>query len=383
MRTFAGLLILLILAGCRHAPPAEESSAEQTTGQSGVTLTREQIALGHIQLGTLEKKVLSQDIKAKGKLILRWQKNASVGTMIGGTVEQIFVDLGDRVSRGKLLATITSPAIIMVQQEYISTKGLLKLQKRELERQEILNKEKINAEKQLEEAMNSLADLEARFQSLRMQMEMFNIPLEKLDQGEIQPYAGVVSPIEGTVEKIEVSIGQFMDPNEVMFQVIDKSNLLLELRVFEKDIPLIKPGQRVSFTLANLGPEVYEAIITSIGKTVEEDARTVKVIASFKNLSPYILPGMFVSAEIHTDEQEVDALPEEAVQGEGTEDACIYYTRSPETDSLIVFQRMNVKTGFAEAGFIQVFLPEPLPSDARIVISGSYFIKSEELKQRE
>jgi len=331
----------------------------------------------------LEKKVLSQDIKAKGKLILRWQKNASVGTMIGGTVEQIFVDLGDLVSRGKLLAVITSPPIIMVQQEYISTKGLLELQKREFERQELLNKEKINAEKQLEEAKNSLADLEARFQSLRMQMEMFNIPLEKLDQGEIQPYAGVVSPIEGTVEKIEVSIGQYMDPNEVMFQVIDKSNLLLELRVFEKDIPLIKPGQRVSFTLANLGPEVYEATITSIGKTVEEDTRTVKVIAGFKNLSPYILPGMFVSAEIHTDEQEVDALPEEAVQGEGTEDACIYYTRSPEKDSLIIFQRMNVKTGFTEAGFIQVFLPDPLPSDARIVISGSYFIKSEELKQRE
>gem|GEM_PF-2705223 len=41
MRTFAGILILLIFAGCRHAPPAEESSAEQTAGQAGVTLTRE------------------------------------------------------------------------------------------------------------------------------------------------------------------------------------------------------------------------------------------------------------------------------------------------------------------------------------------------------
>lgn len=139
----------------------------------------------------------------------------------------------------------------------------------------------------------------------------------------------------------------------------------------------------MTFTLANLGDEVYESRVASIGKTVEEDARTVKVIVDFPNTSQDILPGMFASAEIHTDEKEVDALPEESVLGEGTEDAHIFYTRSSESDSLVTFQRLHVSTGFSEDGLIQVVLTEPLPSEARIVISGTYFIKSEELKQRE
>lgn len=348
-----------------------------------VVLTKEQIEIGNITFGTLTREVLSKDIKAKGKLILRWQKNASVGTMIGGTVESILVNVGDNVFRGKLLAAITSPEIIEMQQKYISTRSLLAYQKSEFERQEMLNKDKINADKRVEEARKDLTDLEARYQSLKMQMEMFNIPLEALDAGTIQPVAGVVSPIAGTVEEMAITIGQYVEPNKLMFRIIDKDNLLLEIRVFEKDVPYISVGQRVTFSLANLGAEVYEARVTSIGKTVEEDARTVKVIASFNNTSKHILPGMFASAEIHTDEQKVDALPEEAVVGEGTDDAYIYYTLSPSSDSVYAFAQMRVSTGFSEDGFIQIILKEPIPPDARVVISGSYFVKSEELKQGE
>ncbi|NQV03753.1 MAG: efflux RND transporter periplasmic adaptor subunit [Bacteroidia bacterium] len=384
MRTLTGILICLFMAGCNQSPLPEVEQSQEGTPDSGlVILNQEQIEIGKITLGTLTREVLSKDIKAKGKLILRWQKNAFVGTMIGGTVESIFVNVGDRVSKGKLLATITSPEIIEVQQKYISTRSLWEFQKNEFERQELLNKEKINADKRLQEARKDLTDLEAKHQSLRMQMEMFNIPLEALNEGQIQPVAGIVTPISGTVEEMEITIGEYVEPNKTMFQIIDKDNLLLEIRVFEKDFPYISIGQRVTFTLANLGPGVYEATVISIGKTVEQDARTVKVIASFNNTSQHILPGMFASAEIHTDEQEVDALPEEAVTGVGTSDAFIYFTISPDSDSLIAFRRMGVTTGFAEDGYIQIFLPEPMPPDARVVVSGSYFVKSEALKQGE
>ena len=383
MRKLTGILCCLVLAGCHTNPVMEEPSNSLPAESESVVLNTEQIGIGKITFGTLTREVLSKDIKAKGKLILRWQKNASVGTMIGGTVESILVNVGDHVFRGKLLATITSPEIIVAQQQYISTRSLLNYQKSEFDRQELLNKEKINADKRLQEARKDLTDLEARYQSLKMQMEMFNIPLEALDEGSIQPVAGIVSLISGTVEEMDITIGQYVEPNNPMFRIIDKSNLLLELRVFEKDVPFIRIGQRVTFTLANLGPEIYEATVISIGKTVEQDARTVKVIASFTNTSEYTLPGMFASAEIHTDEQEVDALPEEAVVGEGSERAYIYYTLSLLHDSLISFHRMQVTTGFSEDGFIQVFLKDSLPPDARVVISGSYFVKSEELKQRE
>ncbi|MFC2101610.1 efflux RND transporter periplasmic adaptor subunit [Bacteroidota bacterium] len=383
MKTLPWILVCLFLAGCVQSPVPEEDNEVASSELPLVVLDKEQIEIGQIKFGTLTREVLSKDIKAKGKLILRWQKNAVVGTMIAGNVKEIFVSEGDRVQKGKVLATVASPEIIKIQQVYISTRSLLAFQKSEFDRQKLLNKEKINADKKLEEAKKDLTDLEARYQSLMMQMEMFSIPLEELNKGNIQPVASVISPISGTIEEANIAIGEYVEPNMMMFQVIDKDNLLLEIRVFEKDVPFISIGQRVTFNLANLGPEVYEAYVTSIGKTVEEDARTIKVIASFSNTSKFILPGMFASAEIHTDEQEVDALPEEAVVGEGTDGSYIYYTQSLESDSLIAFKRMKVSTGFAEDGFIQVFIKESLPSNARVVLSGSYFVKSEELKQRE
>jgi len=383
MRTLTGIFCFLLLTGCQQNRVADDNIPEETIPSGMVALTREQASIGNIRFGALTREVLSNDIKGKGKLILRWQNNASVGTMIGGTVESILVNIGDNVSAGKLLATIASPDIIEMQQRFISTRSLLEYQKSEFERQELLNREKINADKRLQEAQKDLSDLEARYQSLKIQMEMFNIPLEALNEGVIQPSAGIVSPITGTVEEMHISLGEYVEPNKPMFRIIDNNNLFLEIRVFEKDVPFVSIGQRVTFTLANLGPDVFEARVISIGKTVEEDGRTVKVIAGFNNTSRHILPGMFASAEIHTDEQEVDALPEEAVVGEGTDGAYIYYTLSPETDSVYSFSRMRISTGFTEDGFTQVFLVDSLPPDARVVISGSYFVKSEELKQRE
>ena len=69
--------------------------------------------------------------------------------------------------------------------------------------------------------------------------------------------------------------------------------------------------------------------------------------------------------------------------GVGTDEAFIYYTVSPESDSLITFHKMGVTTGFAEEGYIQVMPEDTIPKEARIVITGSYFVKSEALKQGE
>lgn len=242
MRIVTGILACLFVVGCHHTSPPEENHQSSIPDSGVVVLTRDQIHTGQIEFGTLTRKLLSKDIKAKGKLILRWQKNSSVGTMIGGTVESILVNIGAHVSKGELLATITSPEIIEMQQKYISARSLLEFQKNEFERQRLLNEEKINAEKRLQEAQKDLTDLEARYQSLKMQMEMFNIPLQALDQGKIQPVAGVVTPITGTVEQVETTIGQYVEPNKPMFQVIDRSNLLMELRVFEKDVPFVRIG---------------------------------------------------------------------------------------------------------------------------------------------
>jgi cobalt-zinc-cadmium efflux system membrane fusion protein len=145
---------------------------------------------------------------------------------------------------------------------------------------------------------------------------------------------------------------------------------------------VLQVGQRVSFALANLGNQEYEATVKSIGKTVEESARTIRVMAEFRNTSPVILPGMFVTAEIHTDEQNLDALPEEAIVSENDK-PYLFYTTTNDGSTSYEFFRLPVKTGFREEGMVQVEVMAPLPAHARIVVKGTYFIQSESLKSSE
>jgi cobalt-zinc-cadmium efflux system membrane fusion protein len=308
------------------------------------------------------------------------QNDASVGAMTSGSVERISVTEGVGVAKGDLLATIISPAIVQLQQDFITTGVSLDLLKKEYDRQKLLNEEKITAEKKFQETEADLKNTEARYESLKVQLELMNLRWEEVRQGKISRSAKILSPISGYIEEVMIKAGQYVSPEQPMFRIINRERLYIELMVFEKDIPFIRIGQRVTFELANLGGEEYEAALISIGHMVEENARTVKTIAELNNKSGIILPGMFVSAEIHTDEQNLDALPEEAVVIEDENNAYIFYTVSPAGLKETEFKKAPVKTGFREEGYLQVELLTAIPADARIVTKGAYFIRAEGLK---
>ena len=376
---FTAPFFLFLMDSCRtRQNKAETDSVSPDFGI--VKLTSEQVKVAGLTFGRIEKHLLSYDIHAKGKLILPPQNDASVSSMIPGSVEKIHVTEGSLVEKGELLATITAPSIVQLQQDYISALTRLEMARKEYDRQKILNREKISAEKMFQEIEADLKEKESIVESLKLQLGLLNIPPADVSTGKISKSARILSPINGYVEEVSVNIGHYVAPEEPLFRIINRDKLYIELMVFEKDIPFIRNGQRVTFKLANLGGEEYEARVLSVGKMVEESARTVKIIAELNNRSGIILPGMFVSAEIHTDEQNLDALPEDAVVIEDENNAYVYYTVSPDDSKEKEFKRVQVRTGFREEGFIQVELLSPVPPNARIVLQGAYFIKAEGLK---
>jgi len=107
------------------------------------------------------------------------------------------------------------------------------------------------------------------------------------------------------------------------------------------------------------------------------------VIADFKNRDSNLFPGMFVAGTIHTGEQTVNAIPENAIIYEGNNNKYIFYTLSNDGDDPMIFKKLYLLTGLEEEGFVQVTPVEKLPEEARIVIDGGYYIKAEMLKGEE
>jgi cobalt-zinc-cadmium efflux system membrane fusion protein len=124
----------------------------------------------------------------------------------------------------------------------------------------------------------------------------------------------------------------------------------------------------------------YEAYIEKVGSTVDPDGRVIIVLATVKTELLGLMPGMFVSSKIHTSEQMRDALPETAIIVDNDYETYGFYTLDSMDAPYLSFYKFEVKTGFAEDGFVHVTPNKPIPENANIVLDGVYYLKSELLK---
>ncbi len=362
----------------QQSPVAAESAEV-----NGISLTREQIKLAGIEFGKLEKRELSGDINARGKIVLPPDNDAIVSSVMGGMVESILVMPGEQVRKGTVLALMMHPEFISLQEAYLQAVNRFNLVESEYLRQQKLFDEKVSSEKQLLESKTEFQALKSQIKALEIRLVQTGVSPEKVSQNEIERFIPVKSPIDGIVNAIFTTLGKNVTETDPLFEVVCRKSLFVELSVFEKDIMKIKKGQRVTFDLANINNQKYEASVIAVGSSVDEMGRVVKVIAEFKNRDDVLLPGMFVAAEIHSEEEEMQALPENAIMNFGSESTFVYYTLSAPGAEKLIFSKAFVKTGFAEDSFIQVELLDQLPDGAMIVTNGGYYIRSEEAKNEE
>jgi cobalt-zinc-cadmium efflux system membrane fusion protein len=377
---YSSVLLATLISACNQQVENQNMKDVVDPIKGDVILTQTQITNAGIKYGEISKHLLSQDVHAQGRLVIPPNSEADVVTFCDGVVKNVHVNLGSHVSRGQLLAMVISPEFIAKQQDYLTARSNLDLWEEELKRKEALNRENISSDKQFQQVKASYLEASAAYNALKIEMKILGVNTDKLEEGIIAENMMLSSPITGYVDEIMVNNGKYIQPGLTLFKVVDRTRLFLELMVFEKDIMKIKTGQRVDFTLGNLDNKQYETFISSISGIVKPEARVVKAIAEFNNESNELLPGMFVSAKIHTSENYLDALPEQAVIFDGDFSYHIYYTLpSWVKEEQVVFHRAAVKRGFVEDGFAQVTLVDELPEGAMIVTEGSYYLYSAEL----
>lgn len=377
---FTALLGIAGLSSCKGEP--EKIMESEAVVHSGVSLGGEQLVNAHLSFGVLEDKLLSSDFPARGKLVLPPERKALVNSLYSGIVKSIEVRSGALVNPGSVLAYVSSPEIIQLQQEYLSVSARLSFLKNEFDRQSALNNEEVNATKVMQRAESEFLEARALQSTLAARLKLAGLDPAKVDDLHLTEVIAIKSPIYGKVEKVNIVIGQSLREEMPSFEIVDTRKLYVEIAVFEKDILSVAKGQRISFELSNLDETEYEANVISIGSVVENDARVVSILAEFNNTAG-LLPGMFAAAKIHAGEKHYKALPEDAVMIRSEDEKFIFYTLNDSADTEMVFQKAMVETGFREDGWVQIISSDPLPAGAMVVFSGVYYIWGEMEKQLE
>ena len=387
MKTHRLLYILILLflgtgiVSCSNKKIAEETTdipSDQHEDENIVQLTEAQSKTVGIMLGKIENKQISGTVKVNGVLDVPPQQLVSISVPLGGFVKNTSLLQGSRVKKGQIIATIENLDFIQIQQDYLEAKGQLELTEADYKRQQELAKENVNSQKTLQQSRTNFSTWQAKYNALREKLKVINVDIKSLEAGKVTSSINLYSPIGGYVTQVNVNIGKFVTPTDVIFEIVDTEHLHAELIVFEKDVLKLKIGQKVRFTLAN-ETEERMATIYLIGREINKE-RTVQVHCHIDKEDTELLPGMYLSAHVETGGASVPALPDEAVVDyNGKKYIFIVSEEKNEQDkpqeSAQHFKMLEIQTSNRELGFTEVNVPDSL-SKAEVVVKGAYSLLS-------
>jgi membrane fusion protein, heavy metal efflux system len=368
----AGILLISVSCSTRQKDPAAKDA--EVLPDNIVELSADQFKVAGVQFGVIEPKNLSNTLKVNGLITVSPKDLASVCAPLGGFVKSTDFVQGSPVKKGQTLAVMENPGFIELQQNYLESRSRLEYAEGEFNRHKELFENDIYSAKNLQEVTANYKSLKAQVTAVGQKLSLIGINASDLKEDNISSVVSVPSPISGYIKSVNVNIGKFVDPQDVMFEIVNTSNLTIELTLFEKDISKVAIGQKLSFSLSSESSDKYSAIITQVGKSISAD-RTVKVYASVNQSTDKILPGMYVNALIETNTNPVAALPEESiVQFDEKEYIFVFEQEKKENGKPFTeFRMIEVKKGITDNGFTEVILPEGFdPKTARVVIKGAY-----------
>ncbi len=405
---------LFLFTNCSQQQAEDDHEPEEAKKEDEEHLLQKQMDVMGIELGQFREVNLSTTVKANGQLELPPRNKASLSTVLGGRVKDVFVIEGDHVTKGQTLALLEHPDFIQMQQDYIESRSKLTFLEKNYYRKKQLYQDSISSAKNFQQAKAEYHAALANVNSLKAKLNLLNIDISAVEKGQIFSDIPIKSTINGYVRQVEVNIGTFVEPPQGMFEIVDNEHIHIDLMIYEKDISKIKEGQNVIFSLATKPDTIYQGRIFAVGKAFENDIKAVTVHAKIENKSGYLLPGMYVDARVVTDQRKVVALPDEAIvsdaglnyifiqkkKGEeqhnnhshlpaetlvkaGSEKEPDHNQEKENHDNEYIFKKIEVNTGASDIGFTEIVPAQQIPENATVVIKGAYYLLAEMKKGEE
>jgi len=361
MKNFLILTLAITIFSCGNEKVNEPIAVEMNV--KTITLNDKQIKNAGIETGVPEEKELSSVLTVNGKIDVPPQNLVSISVPMGGYLKSSHLLPGMKVRKGEVIAIIEDAQYIQLQQDYLSALAKFNFIEKDQNRQKELNDAQANSNKVFQQSESEYKIQKITVNSLYQKLKLTGIDPERLDENSISRSIKIYAPITGYVSAVNANIGKYLNPSDVLFELVNPDDIHLALTVFEKDVDKISIGQKV-IAYNNQHPEnKYEGEIILIGQNLSHEG-SVEVHCHFEKYDPSLIPGMFMNADINTKTSNSLVLPEAAVVTyEGKQ--YVFVSKSHNT-----YEMLEIKTGVSENGFIE--MPTLLNSNKVIVLKGAY-----------
>ena len=263
-----------------------------------------------VELATVHRGNVSQELVVVGNLI--GAATVSVVPRAAGRLQEVYVQLGDRVGRGQRLAKIEDQELIEQIRQAEAAQEVSRATIRQREADLKLAETNVERSRNLFERQllpkQTLDDNEARYQSAtaaldlaRAQSSQTQARLEELRVTMTNTV--IVSPVNGFVARRAADPGAFASQNSPVVDVVDISSVRLVVNIVEKDLKQLQAGDATSVEVDAFPGETFTGRIARVAPVLDPATRTAPIEIEIPNPGFRLKPGMYARVGIKTDER--------------------------------------------------------------------------------
>jgi cobalt-zinc-cadmium efflux system membrane fusion protein len=338
---YAALAALLAACSSKSKTQASEAKAPES---KLVQLTEAQFKNAALEIAKAVQRPMSSSIQLNGSIDVPPQNLVTISAPMGGYLKSTKLLPGMPIRKGEVIAIMEDQAYIELQEQYLSTQAELSSLEAEYNRQKTLFQGNAGSSKNLEMAEANFKTAKIRGRAFSEKLKLIGIQTERLTESNMSRSISIVAPISGFVSKVLVNTGKYVAPTDILFELVDPSDIHLNLKLFEKDLDKVFIGQEITCYSAANPEKKYKAEVLLIGQDIGAD-RTVEVHCHFKAYDKALVPGMFMTAVAEAKPIQAWTLPDDAIIQSGNTSYCFI------AKGARVFELCEIKKGLSHEGY--------------------------------
>ncbi|MDE3236557.1 MAG: efflux RND transporter periplasmic adaptor subunit [Bacteroidota bacterium] len=339
--------VLFIGVSCQNKNTTASETVVSKESENKLSLTDEQMKNAGVELGTPQTHSLKEELKINGQVDVPPQNLVSISFPLGGYLKSSHLLPGTSVQKGAELAVMEDQSYVQLQQDYLVAKAKMEYLQQDVQRQKELSEHDAASKKSYQQVLSDFKTQQILIKALEEKLRIIGIDPAKLTVNNISRTVSIHSPISGYVTKVNVNIGKYVNPADVLFELVNPDDIHAAMTVFEKDIESFKKGMRGKVALADQPSKQFDVEVLLVTKNIA-DNRTGLVHCHFETPNHALLPGMFLTGTFDLTSRIAFALPEEAVvRYEGKQFVFVSSSKN-------IFTMEEVETGMKENGWIEI-----------------------------
>jgi membrane fusion protein (multidrug efflux system) len=319
-----------------------------------------------VELTSTKRGNLQNKLSYTGDVLASEQAN--IYSRVAGNIQKIYVNTGDFVRQGKLLAEIDRSIYLQALRQ---TDGLYKQAKATVDN----NRVNYDRNKELyEKGLIPKADFDNARTTLTVSEAQVEAALANFRNAQTTlSYCTIAAPFSGYITKRLLDRGSYIaiggnSQSTVIFVISDISQVKVMVNVLEKDIPILDMVEEANITSGTYPDETFKAVVKKMSQLIDVNTRTMPVEIGITNKDGKLKPGMFVNIELVIKKVEnAVILPSQCVLKDD-KGSFVYQVGSDST-----VQAKYVEVGLQQDNNTQII--SGLGDDDKVVSSGQALLK--------